>query len=234
MTKDQTPDTGPDEVERRDYAALVDSLTGTLNLRGGLAEAVDVADYTAMSRHIADFLNLEAGLQSALAALVQAPGRRRTGRGADDLASARREQSPDTAAPASPRVAGYHRETGMPAHPPPSGAAPPTSVNIPNDDGRNTSGSLDPDKLDHVAVGDPDPTADLGTAAQYRTCGFEWVDESSPTLRILSWSCTRQLGHQGQHLAGTGECVAAVHPMQSMERTGAWPSDPVSLRRGRR
>jgi hypothetical protein len=203
VTKDQTPDTGPDEVERRDYAALVDSLTGTLNLRGGLAEAVDVADYTAMSRHIADFLNLEAGLQSALAALVQAPGRRRTGRGADDLASARGEQSPDTAAPASPRVAGYHRETGMPAHPP------------------------------QVAVGDPDPTADLGTAAQYRPCGFEWADETSPNL-ILSWSCTRELGHQGQHLAGTGERVAAVYPGQSMGKTGAGPSDPASLQRGRR
>jgi hypothetical protein len=26
----------------------------------------------------------------------------------------------------------------------------------------------------------------------------------------LPWRCTRELGHQGQHIAGTGECVAAV------------------------
>jgi RNA polymerase sigma factor (sigma-70 family) len=70
VTKDQTPNTGgPEEAERRDYAALVDSLANTLDLRGGLAEAVDVAGYTAMSSHIANLLNLEAGLQSALAAL---------------------------------------------------------------------------------------------------------------------------------------------------------------------
>jgi RNA polymerase sigma factor (sigma-70 family) len=66
VTEDQTPSTGPDELERRAYAALVDSLAGTLDLRGGLAEAVDVAGYTAMSSHIA--LNLEAGLETALAA----------------------------------------------------------------------------------------------------------------------------------------------------------------------
>jgi hypothetical protein len=29
---------------------------------------------------------------------------------------------------------------------------------------------------------------------------------------ILPWACTRELDHQGQHLAGTGEWVAAVHP----------------------
>jgi RNA polymerase sigma factor (sigma-70 family) len=58
---------GPEDVERRDYAALVDSLAGTLDLRGGLREAVDVVNYTAMSSHIAGFLDLEAGLQSALA-----------------------------------------------------------------------------------------------------------------------------------------------------------------------
>ena len=68
MTEDQTLGRGSDEVERRDYAALVDSLAGTLDLRGGLAEAVDVAGYTAMSRQIANLLNLEAGLQSALTA----------------------------------------------------------------------------------------------------------------------------------------------------------------------
>ncbi len=68
MTEDQTPGTGPDEVERRDYAALIDSFADTLDLPGGLAEAVDVASYTAMSSNIASLLNLEAGLQAALAA----------------------------------------------------------------------------------------------------------------------------------------------------------------------
>lgn len=67
------------------------------------------------------------------------------------------------------------------------------------------------DDLERTAVGDPDPTAEPGTANGYRICRFEWVDETSQTL-ILPWSCTRVLGHQGQHLAGTGERVAAVHP----------------------
>jgi transcriptional regulator with XRE-family HTH domain len=66
VTENQTPGTGPDEVERRDYAALVDSLAGTLDVRSGLAEAVDVAQYTAMSSRIANLLDLETGLQSAL------------------------------------------------------------------------------------------------------------------------------------------------------------------------
>ena len=80
MTEDQIPGTGSDEVERHDYAALVDSLADTLDVRGGLAEAVDVAHYTTMSSHIASLLNLEAGLQSALAAAPThpSPPRRRT------------------------------------------------------------------------------------------------------------------------------------------------------------
>jgi hypothetical protein len=73
------------------------------------------------------------------------------------------------------------------------------------------SGSLGHDELEHIAAGDTDPTADPGTANGYRLCRFEWADEISQTL-ILPWSCTRKLGHQGQHLAGTGECVAAAHP----------------------
>lgn len=75
---------------------------------------------------------------------------------------------------------------------------------------QQTSGSPGQDQLEHVAVGDPDPTSD-GTASGYRACRFEWVDKTSQTL-LLPWSCTRKLGHQGQHLAGTGESVAAVHP----------------------
>jgi hypothetical protein len=73
------------------------------------------------------------------------------------------------------------------------------------------AGCLGQDELEHVAVGDPDPTSDPGTANGYRECGFEWADETSQTL-ILPWSCTRELGHQGQHIAGTGEWVVAVHP----------------------
>jgi hypothetical protein len=68
------------------------------------------------------------------------------------------------------------------------------------------------DRLGRVAVGDPDPTADpAGTTQKSRKCGFEWADQYSPTL-ILPWYCTRELGHQDQHLAGTGEWVAALHP----------------------
>jgi hypothetical protein len=74
------------------------------------------------------------------------------------------------------------------------------------------SGNLGPYELNHVAVGDLDPTSVSGTAASgYRKCRFEWTDETSRAL-ILPWSCTRELEHQGQHLAGTGEWVAAVHP----------------------
>jgi hypothetical protein len=67
------------------------------------------------------------------------------------------------------------------------------------------------DELDHVAVGDPDPTSDTGTAKTSQRCGFEWFDATSHTL-MLRWSCTRELGHRGQHIAGTGEGVAAVYP----------------------
>jgi AcrR family transcriptional regulator len=63
----QIPNEGPEEVERRDYAALVGSLAGALDLRGGLSEAVEIVGYNTMSDHIAGFLDLEAGLQSALA-----------------------------------------------------------------------------------------------------------------------------------------------------------------------
>ncbi|MGH3831413.1 MAG: RNA polymerase sigma factor [Pseudonocardiaceae bacterium] len=72
MTEDQTPGMGPKEVERSNYASLVKSLAGTLDLRGGLSEAIDIVDYTAMSSHITSFLDLEAGLKSALAGSTQA------------------------------------------------------------------------------------------------------------------------------------------------------------------
>lgn len=73
---------------------------------------------------------------------------------------------------------------------------------------RPNSASFNQNGLEHVAIGDSDPT---GTADGSGKCGFEWTDQCSRTL-ILPWSCTRRLGHQGQHLAGTGEWVAALHP----------------------
>ena len=57
-----------------------------------------------------------------------------------------------------------------------------------------------------IAVGDPDPAPALDD----RACGFEWADEISPDF-VLHWRCTRAHRHQGQHVAGTGERVAAVH-----------------------
>ena len=64
------------------------------------------------------------------------------------------------------------------------------------------------DELQRVAVGDPDPTLDAGMADGSGRCQFEW-EEITGTL-ILLWCCTRKLGHHGQHIAGTGEYVAAV------------------------
>lgn len=81
------------------------------------------------------------------------------------------------------------------------------------------------DELEHVAVGDPDPTADATTAKTSRRCRFQWLDASSQTL-VLHWSCTREIGHQGQHIAGTGEGVAAVHPQFHRLRC----SEPPRLR----
>jgi len=72
---------------------------------------------------------------------------------------------------------------------------------------RSENNSPGPDPLAHIAVGDPD----LGTATGHRKCEFAWTDQTLPRL-ILHWRCTRALGHQGQHLAGTGEWIAAVHP----------------------
>lgn len=69
------------------------------------------------------------------------------------------------------------------------------------------------DELRHTVVGDPDPTAGLSSKVGGHPigCGFEWVDETSQALTLL-WSCTREPCHPGQHVAGTGEWVAAVHP----------------------
>jgi hypothetical protein len=70
------------------------------------------------------------------------------------------------------------------------------------------------DDLRHIVVGDPDPTPNSPSKVHEHPdcrCGFEWTDEASQNLTLL-WSCTREPGHPGQHLAGTGEWVAAVHP----------------------
>lgn len=93
---------------------------------------------------------------------------------------------------------------------------------------RRRTGILSQNKLDHVAVGDPDPTADASMTDGYRACWFEWTDETSRNL-ILNWSCTRELGHNGKHLAGTGQWVVAVHPA-----TGVHPGSPnaAATRRG--
>lgn len=66
------------------------------------------------------------------------------------------------------------------------------------------------DPLGHIIVGSPDPTSDLYKDSGYRGCGFEWFDDTSMTL-VLRWQCTRESGHPGQHLAGTGHRVTAVH-----------------------
>jgi hypothetical protein len=76
-------------------------------------------------------------------------------------------------------------------------------------DVRRKSWELNPDELERVAVGDPDPTLGSDAANGYQECRFEWTENVSPTV-TLPWCCTRELGHQGQHLAGTGEYVAAV------------------------
>ena len=63
------------------------------------------------------------------------------------------------------------------------------------------------DELKHIAVGDPQPSPVHG----YRVCQFEWAEEISPGF-VLLWHCTRVHGHHGQHVAGTGERIAAVYP----------------------
>ena len=63
------------------------------------------------------------------------------------------------------------------------------------------------DEHQHVAVGDPDP----GPAHGYRACGFDWADEISAGF-VLTWRCTREQDHYGQHLAGTGHRIVAAHP----------------------
>lgn len=86
------------------------------------------------------------------------------------------------------------------------------------------------DPLGHIIVGNPDPASDLYKDNGYRECGFEWLDDTSLTL-VLRWQCTRESGHPGQHLAGTGHWVAAVHRPREAENVradlpGATPRNP--------
>jgi hypothetical protein len=71
------------------------------------------------------------------------------------------------------------------------------------------SNKLAPHQLDHIAVGNPDRTSQGGADHGRQMCRFEWSDELSPTF-IVPWVYTREHGHCDQHVAGTGEWVAAV------------------------
>jgi hypothetical protein len=64
------PDVDPDEAERRQYAALTETLAGVLDLRTGLADAINVAHYAATSDRIAKLLDLPSGLRSILDAVT--------------------------------------------------------------------------------------------------------------------------------------------------------------------
>lgn len=77
---------------------------------------------------------------------------------------------------------------------------------------QSRSGTLDQDEVEHVGVGDPDPTSRCGADHGHRMCQFEWADPLSRAF-VLLWICTRERGHHGQHIAGTGEWVAAVCPV---------------------
>jgi hypothetical protein len=78
------------------------------------------------------------------------------------------------------------------------------------------------DQLQDVTVGDADPTGHCGGANKPRLCRFEWTDETSPTLPLL-WTCTREWGHPGQHIAGTGEQVAAVQNEKDITKAAPSP-----------
>ena len=76
------------------------------------------------------------------------------------------------------------------------------------------------DPFSHIVVGSADPTAYLNRKdSNYRECRFEWWDDTFPTL-VLRWQCTRESGHAGHHLAGTGYWVAAVHSPEKPIRVG--------------
>jgi hypothetical protein len=74
---------------------------------------------------------------------------------------------------------------------------------------RSYRAKLSQSQLEDVTVGDADPTCPRDGADGHRMCRFEWADETSPTFRLL-WTCTREWGHRGRHVAGTGDRVAAV------------------------
>jgi hypothetical protein len=74
---------------------------------------------------------------------------------------------------------------------------------------QSSRAKLSRNQLKDFTVGDADLTCPRGGADGHRMCRFEWVDEISSTFRLL-WTCTREWGHLGRHIAGTGDGVAAV------------------------
>lgn len=68
MSSNPSQGEDPDLPERGQYAAQNETLAGMLDLRAGLAEAINLADYVAADGHLAQILDLPAGLRSALAA----------------------------------------------------------------------------------------------------------------------------------------------------------------------
>jgi hypothetical protein len=64
---------------------------------------------------------------------------------------------------------------------------------------------------DHCKVGDPDPTPRRITSSVGAGCPSEIPGGA------LGFICTREAGHGGQHVAGTGEVVVAVWPAQSTQ-----------------
>lgn len=56
------------------------------------------------------------------------------------------------------------------------------------------------------AVGDVDDTPNDAAV-----CRFEW----SPPDNVGKWVCTRYPDHNGNHAAGTGTVIAAVHPREA-------------------
>lgn len=80
---------------------------------------------------------------------------------------------------------------------------------LPHRQSRNEK--LNHHKLAHITVGDPDPTTHHSADNEPALCQFQWTAQLSPVFGLL-WTCTRDQSHQGPHIAGTGDWVAAVCP----------------------
>jgi hypothetical protein len=96
-------------------------------------------------------------------------------------------------------------------------------------------GSLGQDERKDAAEGNlntaPHRSADNGP----QMCRFEWADETSPTF-VLRWICTREQGHQGQHIADTGEWAptTATHSNTARHSDHQHRSPPHPKRQGTR